>query len=84
MQGKRPYLRVAQVERERLDRLQSILGGRLNGPYANNGTFSNSKPIHVWTQQRKCDEAVALMWPYLGPTTRKRLRKLYRDAEATK
>jgi hypothetical protein len=70
------YLRVTQVHLERLERLKSALDvGRINGPYRNG---KSKTPIYLYTVARQDQvlSAMKQMWPYLGTTTKNRLRKL--------
>jgi len=68
-------LSIEQASLERLERIQSALGvGNINGPH---GPYGISKLArYTWSVNRKKDvkKAMNLMWPYLGPTTRQRLR----------
>lgn len=68
------YLCVTQVHRERLERLQEALGvGRLLGPYRNGPGRQKLYQYRI-TKQKDVRRAMNLMWPYLGPTTKQRLR----------
>jgi len=77
LDGGRPkvglLLVASQNERGRLERLHSALGGigHIRGPY---------KKSHVWaTSCVSANEALELLWPYLGPEYRKRVWKLWRE-----
>ena len=60
-------LRVNQVQREPLERLAEMAGGRLNGPYYQSG----SQPYHTWCLHGA--PAVTLagrLWPIMSPRRR--------------
>src|SRR5215467_7580296 len=64
---------ASQNDRSRLERLHSAVGGKgsIRGPY---------KKSHVWsTSCRSALETLELLWPYLGPTFRKKVWTLWRE-----
>jgi hypothetical protein len=65
-------LSVTQVTTERLERFEAAMGvGSVVGPYHHKGTTK-----WMWRVAAKKDvrHSLNLMWPYLGPTMRRRLR----------
>src|ERR1043165_8939624 len=65
--GRSIVMRVEQVNRENLERLQINIGGDIKGPY-NFKSRPNNKPIYFWSVSgaHKCKKAIRLLWPFLG------------------
>ena len=73
-------LRVGSTDRDVLDRLVQVIGGKVRGPYQPNGrnTPPGRKPIYMWEVQgtNPAQQVLRLFWPYLG------IRRRARAAEA--
>jgi len=67
-----PQLRIAMTDVEPLERLQSVFGGNLYGPYKYE---RNNKPFCIWEvlSPPKVKELIELLWPWLSPRRRKQV-----------
>lgn len=66
--GSYPRMTAQQVEREPLDKLALLFGGKVSGPLHR----ENRKPIYYWELYgfAKTQNAVAQMWTWLSPRRR--------------
>jgi hypothetical protein len=71
-------IQVSQRDRWLLDRLRSLFGGTVGGPYSQTDpTTSNRKPIHRWILHGVRAQAfIVEIWPYLSPRRQKQLAEL--------
>jgi len=80
--GRRLVIQIGQVDRRALDRFSSVIGGRVNGPYANGG----GQPIYRLQMYSKVKDALHIMWPHLGEVKKEQALKaclelsLFREA----
>ena len=74
------YKRISapQINREPLDRLSKILGGKVYGPYDNSRFIRGSKVLYSWViiNQKEFDSAVANISKYLSSIKLEQLTKV--------
>jgi hypothetical protein len=74
----KPYLQLtlSSTDLDVLQRLQRLVGGRLNGPYQ---WGDKRKPIWRWqmTGQKEVDRVVCLLFPWLGARRQWQVRNGY-------
>jgi len=71
-QTPQPKIKIKMTDVEPLERLQSVFGGNLQGPYKN-GRDERRKPYYDWNLQSppKVKELIELMWDWLSPRRRR-------------
>lgn len=69
-----PVVQAAQIQREPLDRLVGVLGGKVYGPYSYR---PEQQPYHTWSLGtfEKCQAAIAMLWPFLCSTKKAQARE---------
>ena len=72
--GKRLIAQVTQVERQPLDRLAAIFGGRVGGPYR---TSSGKSLACRWSLENfeAVQQYVAALWPWLTDVKREQAKR---------
>lgn len=68
-----PMLEVTSIDRDVLERLQSVLGGKLRGPYDTRSRLGR-KPFWVWPEYGvdPCSDIISRLWPWLSERRRDR------------
>lgn len=75
-----PMLEVSSIDRDVLERMQRILGGKLRGPYDTRSRLG-TRPFWVWAEYGvdPCSDIISRLWPWLSERRRERAADVLTD-----